>query len=179
MGIKYKQFAGDTNGATAIEFALFSIPFLFILIGIIEMGLMFTAATLLQGATDDAARLIRTGQAQNSGSAQTMFEDMLCDKVSIFIPCGQLMYEVIRIDDEDGFSGASTNANIAQPQIDADGNLQIGEFDPGEENSLVLVRAAYRYPLMTPFIAPFLADNNDGKRLLMSTAIVQNEPYQF
>lgn len=179
MGIKYNQIIKNTQGATAIEFAFFSVPFVFIIIGIIELGMMFTAATLLQGATDESARLIRTGQAQNSGSAQNMFEDMLCDNVSVFIPCEALMYEVIRIDDETGFSGAAGGSSPVQPQIDVDGNLELRGFDPGEENSLILVRVAYRYPLMTPFIAPFLSDNSDGKKLLMSTAIVQNEPYQF
>lgn len=169
----------DEDGATAIEFAFFTIPFLFLIIGLIELGLMFTAGTLLQGATDNAARTIRTGKAQTSGDPQGMFESELCDTVSIFLDCGELVYEVIKIDDGDGFSGASTNVTLVQPAIDEDGNLEAEGFNPGKENSLILVRVAYRYPLMTPFIAPFLADNTDGKRLLMSTAIIQNEPYKF
>jgi Flp pilus assembly protein TadG len=174
-----KQMYHDENGATAIEFAFFTIPFLFLIIGLIELGLMFTAGTLLQGATDNSARLIRTGQAQNSGDPQGTFEAELCDSVSIFLDCDDLVYEVIKIDDSDGFGGASTNVTLVQPAIDDEGNLESDGFDPGAENSLVLIRVAYRYPLITPFIAPFLSDNTDGKRLLMSTAIVQNEPYRF
>lgn len=175
----WAQLKQDEKGATALEFAFFTIPFLFLLIGLVELGLMFTAGTLLQGATDNAARLIRTGQAQNSGDPEAAFRGELCDTVDLFLDCGNLVYEVIKIDDAEGFGGASSNVTLVQPAIDEDGNLESDGFDPGEENSLVLVRVAYRYPLITPFIAPFLADNTDGKRLLMSTAIIQNEPYRF
>ncbi|PCH98628.1 MAG: pilus assembly protein TadE [Alphaproteobacteria bacterium] len=177
--MKQKNYIHNNDGATAVEFAFFAIPFVFILIGMIEIGMMSTAATLLQGGTDEAGRLIRTGQAQNSGDPQAAFEDELCATVGLLINCDDLVYEVIEIDEDDGFSGAAANIVLLQPALDEDGNMEAGGFDPGNENSLVLVRAAYRYPLMTPFVAPFLSDGTDGKRLLIATTIIQNEPYDF
>ena len=169
----------NEDGATAIEFAFFAIPFLFLIIGLIELGMMFTAASLLQSGTDSASRLIRTGQAQNSGDAQGAFEDLLCDKVSIFIRCDDLNYQVLRIDEDEGFAEAADDASYTEPSIDEDGNMELSSFDAGGPNSLILVRVAYRYPLRTPFVGPFLSDRPDGKRLIMSTAIIQNEPYEF
>lgn len=169
----------DCSGATAVEFAFFAIPFLFLLIGMVEIGMLTTAGALLQGGTDDAGRLIRTGQVQSAADPEAAFRDQLCAKVNLLIRCDNLMYEVIRIEDADGFSGAATDVVLLQPAFDEDGNLEAGGFDPGSENSLILIRAAYRYPLMTPFVAPFLADKPDGKRLIMATTIIQNEPYEF
>lgn len=178
--IRFKHSIYKNNdGATAIEFAFFVIPFLFLIIGLIELGMMFTAASLLQSGTDSAARLIRTGQAQDSGDAQGAFEDLLCDRVSLFIQCPDLMYQVTQIDEDDGFSNAANDASYTQPAIDEFGNIELSSFDAGGPNSLIFVRVAYRYPLMTPFVGPFLSDHSDGKRLIMSTAIIQNEPYEF
>lgn len=176
---KHKHMTDDCDGATAVEFAFFAIPFIFLLIGMVEVGMLTTASALLQGGTDDAGRLVRTGQVQSAADPEAAFRDQLCDKVSLLIRCDDLMYEVIHIEDADGFSGAATNIVLLQPAFDEDGNLEADGFDPGVENSLILIRAAYRYPLMTPFVAPFLADKPDGKRLIMATTIIQNEPYEF
>lgn len=175
-----KVWIKNDEGVTAVEFAFFAIPFVFLLIGMIEVGMMSTAGTLLQGATDDAARLIRTGQAQNSADPQTAFEDKLCDKVNLLIDCNDLVYEVIKIEESQGFGGAADDDTVAQAVFDGDGNLSAQGFDPGDENSLVIVRVSYRYPLLSPFVGPFLSDNSStNTRLLMSTAIIQNEPYDF
>lgn len=173
------RFRKKDDGVAAVEFAFFAIPFAFLMIGMIEVGMMSTAGTLLQGATDESARLIRTGQAQQSGDPQGMFEDALCARVDLLIDCDDLTYEVIKIDDGLGFGGASTDATLVDPVFDVDGNLQSSGFDPGGENSLVIVRVAYNYPLLSPFVGPFLSDRSDNTRLLMSTAIIQNEPYDF
>jgi len=169
----------NDDGVTAVEFAFFAVPFVFLLIGMIEIGMLSTAGTLLQGATDDAARIIRTGQAQQSADPQGAFEDRLCRKVDVILDCDDLVYEVIKIDDNQGFGGISDNMALIEPTFNPDGDLESDGFDPGSENSLVIIRVTYRYPLLSPFVGPFFSDKNDNTRLLMSTAIVQNEPYDF
>ena len=173
------KFIKNNDGVTAIEFAFFAIPMAFIIAGMVEVGMMSTAGTLLQGATDDAARLIRTGQAQTSADPQGMFEDMLCDKVDLLIDCDDLVYEVIKIDEGTGFGGLAANMMLIEPVFDPDGNLVAQGFDAGNENSLIIVRVTYNYPLLSPFVGPVMSDNNNNTRLLMATAIIQNEPYQF
>ena len=140
---------------------------------------MSTAGTLLQGGTDDAARVIRTGQAQTSGDAQGLFEEILCDKVDIMITCDDIVYEVIKVDDGEGFGGLSDDMSLVEPNFNAEGDLQSQGFDAGQENSLIIVRVTYNYPLRSPFVGPFLSDRPNNKKLLMATAIIQNEPYEF
>lgn len=174
-----KHFIKKEEGVTAVEFGLFAIPFTFLLIGMIEVGMLSTAGTVLQGATDEASRLIRTGQAQQSGDAQGMFETLLCSKVDLMINCNNLIYEVIKVDDAIGFGGLSSDMALIEPLFDENGNLQARGFDPGVENSLVIVRVTYNYPLLSPFVGPILSNNADNTALLMATTIVQNEPYAF
>ena len=64
------------------------------------------------------------------------------------------------------------------PQFDADGNLISSGFNAGGSDDSVLVRVAYRYHMMTPFIGQLLAGPS-GERLFMSTIVLQSEPYDF
>lgn len=176
--IRLCDFGRNRDGATAVEFALFAIPLTMLILGMIELTMLAAAGTLLQGATDDAGRLIRTGQVQNAADPQAAFEDMLCDKVDLYLDCDRLQYEAIVI--EDGLFGGA-GISTAEPEYNPDGDLDTQGFDPGEENEVVLIRVAYRYPLLTPLVGPFFADEGvlNNTRLLMSTTVIKNEPYQF
>jgi hypothetical protein len=161
------------QGSVAVEFGLAAIPFFMLVIGLLELSLMYAAAAVLEGGTVAASRLIRTGQAQKSGDAQTMFEDMLCSHVSALIPCNELRFEAIvppgnTFDDVDG----------VPPQFDADGGLNEQGFDTGGVSDVVVIRTAYRYHFLTPMLAPMFANNADNSILLMSTVTIRNEPYE-
>lgn len=171
----FRAFRKSDDGTTAIEFAMLSVPFTLLLVGLVETGLFFTAGVLLDGASQDAARLIRTGQAQNSGDPQTMFEDRLCQKVGVFIDCNDLLYEAIPVADNsfDSVDGMT-------PSFDEDGNLESQGFATGGSNDVVVIRVAYRYNFLTPFIGHFMGEaaDRDGA-LLMTTVVARNEPYNF
>lgn len=169
-----KDYQNGTDAATAVEFALVSIPFVFLLIGIIEMSLMFAASSILQGATTEAARIIRTGQAQTGGTdPQEAFETALCNHADSFLNCAQIEYEVVTMD------GGFTDFSEFPVEYDPDGNFVSRGFTPGGVNDVVLIRTLYRYPLMTPFIGSVLSNGPNNTRLMISTVIMENEPYDF
>jgi Flp pilus assembly protein TadG len=154
-----------------VEFALLAIPYIFLVVGIIELAIMFAGASLLEGATNSAARLIRTGQLQqNGGDPETVFRDALCDYATALIDCANVTIEAIPVD-------SFFDVADFEPVYDADGNLQPQGFDPGGSNERVLIRASYRYTFMTPFIGPLLG-GPDGSILFMSTIVLQIEPYE-
>jgi Flp pilus assembly pilin Flp len=170
----WRHYKTDENGATAVEFGLIGVPFLILLIGLLEMCIMFAVGASLHGGTAVSGRLIRTGQIQAAADPQIAFEEALCEHVNILMPCGELTYEVINIGDE-GFRGAS----VLEPDIDDDGEMNPRGFDPGKQNEVILIRAAYRYPIKTPMFAPLLSDSAGNTKLFMSTVVLQNEPYAF
>lgn len=176
MGIlgKYlKKWGKKTDGTTAIEFSLLAIPYLMLTLGIIELAIMYTSASLLEGATNSAARMIRTGQIQqaDSGDPETMFRDELCDYANALIACGDVEVEVLQMDSFSDFGDMA-------PVYDGDGNMVSQGFDAGGANDRVLIRVAYRYEMMTPFIGPVLG-GADSSWLFMSTVVLQTEPYDF
>ena len=99
---KLSLWKKNDDGSTAVEFSLVGIPFILMVIGIIEMALMFTSQSLLEASTAEAARSIRTGAVQQGGG-ETLFQDTLCDYASVFIACDDLQYQVVSLD---SFQGA-------------------------------------------------------------------------
>lgn len=75
----FRYIVGDAKGALAIEFAFVAPLFLLLLLVIVELGLTLTTQSLLDGATRDAARLIRTGQVQSQTSPISTFQTLLCN----------------------------------------------------------------------------------------------------
>lgn len=169
-----RGFIRQERGSTAVEFAIVGVPFVFMMIGLIEISLMYTANSLLQDATGDAARKIRTGQVQQTqGDPEAMFRDQLCDTAQTFLSCDKIQYEVITL--PGGFSDVEDNP----PTFNAEGDLESQGFSPGGSNDVVLIRTVYRYPLMTPFIGPLLADGPGQTKFMMTTMVLQTEPYEF
>lgn len=141
-------------------------------LGIIELSVMYAAASLLEGATNSAARLIRTGQVQQASmDPESMFRDAICDYATVLISCNDVVVEVVPLNN---FTDYATIA----PEYDDDGNLVSQGFDAGGSNDKILIRVAYRYTMMTPFIGQLIAGPT-GSRLFMSTIVLQTEPYEF
>ncbi|MGN7439169.1 MAG: TadE/TadG family type IV pilus assembly protein [Alcanivorax sp.] len=164
---KYKK---NRDGATAIEFSMLFMPYLLISLGIIELSLMYLSASLVEGATDSAARLIKTGKIQQTnGDPQQMFRDALCDFATVLVDCEDFIIEVTTIDSYGDYSAAT---------FDSNGDLIPQGFDPGASNDRVVIRVAYRYQMITPIVGPLL-NGPGGSTLFMSTIVMQSEPYEF
>lgn len=172
MGKFLKKYIKNTDGTTAIEFSLLVVPYLLLTLSIIELSIMYASASLLEGATGSAARAIRTGEIQQSGAdPEVAFRERLCNFAIILIDCNDVVIEVQQMASFGDFGSLA-------PTYDSDGNLVSSGVNPGGSNDRVLIRAAYRYPMMTPFIGQLMGGENNS-RLFMSTIVLQSEPYDF
>lgn len=165
-----RNFGGNRKGSAAVQFAMIGAPFLLMLFAIIEMTMMFFAQQVLENATQDAARLIMTGQAKAYTQAQ--FKAALCDKLSgTFFDCSGGIY--INSQSSTSFSGIAP----VNP-IDSSGKFVNNfSFTPGSSGSIMLVQVFYRWPLFVTTLG-YNAGNVDGSyRLLSGAAAFRNEPY--
>lgn len=162
----------NQDGVTAVEFSLVGVPFVFMVIGIIEMALMFTTQSLLEASTAEAARQVRIGAVQQGGG-EDLFKQELCDYASVFIACEDLQYQVVALDD---FGDAQ---DFPDATFDEDGNLEDQQFDPGGVSDVVMIRTAYKYNITTPMMHAILTNNDGNSRYMLSTIVLQTEPYQF
>lgn len=171
QGLLNKYRKGE-EGATAIEFAILSIPFVMFLIGIIEISLMIANYSILEASTDSAARMIRTGQVQQGEEEPVdFFRETLCEE-AIIMDCSRFQFQVTKLDN---FTQAQDNI----PEFDDEGNLVDQDFEAGDAGDIILIRVTYMYNFFTPFIGQLFSNYGTNKRLMMSTVVMQNEPYQF
>ena len=156
------------SGVTAVETALIMPVFLLLCFGIIEVSILHLAASNIEGQVAVAARQIRTGNIQKSGDPLGEFNRQLCGEVT-FIDCADLIVDVRNF--------PSFGDVVFGEYFDDEGNPTDNEFNPGGAGDTVLVRVAYRWEILTPFLAPYLGDGGGGTKLLHAAAVFRSEPY--
>ena len=162
------------SGASALEFALFAVPFILVMLAILEVGIMYFANFTLENAAGQGARLVRTGQAQNQGFDAARFKTEVCKHISAPINCAGLKLDVRHYAN---FAGAGSD--LTNP-LDGNGNVKTTfSYDPGSGGDVVVVRAFYEWPLVAKLPQPIgLGNMKNGDRLLMATVAFRNEPFQ-
>lgn len=165
-----RKWCKKEDGTTAIEFSLLLLPYLMISLGIIELSLMMASASVLESATGKAARIVKTGQVQQSGGDPAqMFRDAVCEGAVILVSCDSIEIEARVLD---------SYGDYTQPTLDASGSFVPQGFAVGGSNDKVLLRVGFEYSMITPIVGPLL-NGADGTTLFMSTVVLQTEPYEF
>ena len=176
IGRRLKKAAawfGARSGSAAIEFALVAPVFFLFLLGTLETGLIFFGDFVLQNATNDAARQIRTGQVALSNMSQADFKKMICTGISpLLVDCDTKLQ--IDVQSFTSFSAV----NLGNP-ITSSGALDpsLKNWQTGTVCSIVLVRSFYTYDVVTPLLTPFLVNVNSTQHLFTAAAAFRNEPY--
>lgn len=167
-----RRFARGDDGIAAVEFGIVAAPFLALMFAIMETAIVFFASQTLETAVADSARLIMTGQAQQSSFTQQQFKNAVCAKILGLFDCAN----GIKIDVKTYTSFSSISS--AKP-IDATGKLLTNfGYTPGNPGDIVVVRLMYEWPIYVSLLGFNLADMSSGKRLIIATAAFRNEPYQ-
>jgi len=171
----FKRFARARRGSAAVEFALVLMPFFLLTFGLAEVAMIGFAQTSLDFAVSETSRQIRTGQAQNGGVTEAQIKTQLCNELNNFIVMGcdgNLFLDVRRFD---SFVDAGNNAQnpIQNNQFSGAG---MG-YQPGASSDIVVVRAYYRWHVMTPLFEPVFQNISGGERILVATMMFRNEPF--
>lgn len=180
---RLRRLDRDDRGFTAVEFALVIGPFLAILFAILEVALVFFASSALDNAVAQAARTIRTGEAQSANEGAQALLERICDKLPVFVVCNDLVLDVRSFDT---FGEASAGAGSP---LNGDGDL-IGQCEaqfsmPGN-SQVALVTVYYRWRLIASLPNPSkfiglsglgLGNLPDGSRLISTSLAFRVEPY--
>ncbi|WP_159945964.1 TadE/TadG family type IV pilus assembly protein [Rhizobium sp. 18065] len=189
----WKKLARSRDGAAAIEFAILSIPYFMIVFAIIETFVAFTAEQLVTNAVNTLGRQLRTGEithglGRDNNMDKEEFRAAFCDEVSILINCSA---EEIATPSK-LYIDARTFATFAEipntiPRISADAYSDIDPttfaFTPGGPTTINMLRAYYRWQVITDLIRPYITTIRpaDGSMpsdfLIVATTAFQNENY--
>lgn len=163
---RVRAFRNDARGVSAIEFALIAPVLFFALLSLFEIGVMSMMSTSLDNAVFETARRIRTGRSDAPTSASS-FEDMVCGAMGG--PGGDCRNRlVVSVQKYAAFSSAGAAAT-SDPA---------GQFDKGGQNDIILVKANYTWPLMTPFVATAYGRDGPMSVTLSSRFAFKNEPFE-
>lgn len=164
----------EEKGATAVEFAMVALPFVFMVVSLFELALVFLVYTTLDNSLATASRNIRTGALQTSGTPPTAsaFVSSICSNMGwLQSTCTSQLQVDVRTETQ--FSSPT------EPDPMASGTFNSGvlTFNPGTAGQIVLVRAFYQWPLILPVMDAALSKANNGVAVIVATTTFVNEPY--
>jgi len=165
------RFWRNESGGAAVEFGLVMVPFLVVLMSIIESAIVLFAGQVLQTAATNSSRQILTGQAQTAGTTASKFKDSICANLTVMFQCESLLNVDIR-----SFSNFST-VSLPSP-TNSNGTLTGNySYSPGNPGDVVVVRLIYQWPIFAAGLVPGLVNSANSTRTLVATAAFRNEPY--
>lgn len=169
---RWQRFAQDRRGAAAVEFALIAAPFFFLIFGLLEVCLIFIMSTVMEHAVAEAARPLRTGEAQGAAMTQEQFRQSVCNELFDLLNCDSRLSIDVRT-----ISNFASTPNGSP--LDTDGLLNNSGFifQPGGPNDIVAVRVFYEWDLITPVLSKPLQNMAGNRHLLETTAVFRNEPF--
>jgi Flp pilus assembly protein TadG len=175
-----RRFLADEEGASAVDFALVLLPFLAVMMVIIESAILLLAGQVLQTSATNAARLILTGQAQTGNFSAAQFKSAVCANMTVMFNCANNLYVDVR--------NYPNYAIVPPPSpTNANGTLNTGSylFSPGGPGDIVIVRLIYQWPVIaaqigfcnTATACGLVNSSTNGTNTLVATVAFRNEPY--
>lgn len=193
MGV-FLRFRKNREGAAALEFALLAVPFLMLVFATFEAFLAFAGEQLLANAVSTMSRKIRTGEitfglGKSTDMTETEFRTAFCAEIKLLHMCSSteaVTPSKLYIDVRQFANFADMPKDIPRVSSDKYADLDTSEFafSPGGPESKNMVRAYYRWQIMTDIVRPYITNIRPAGKLIptdylvISTAAFENEKYQ-
>lgn len=182
----YGALRKSQRGSAAVEFALVAPLFFALVFSILEAGWFYFVNSAVEHANATAARLIRTGQAQNTKDAngnpvysKEAFYNEICRVVSNFGKCEDaLTVDVSRFASFDALAADLTDPvcrNADDPTIHG---AQFDASDYGAQNEIIRVRVCLLYKPVNPALGIKMKTNKHGFKEIVAMSIFRNEPFE-
>lgn len=168
---RYRLFIKDRSGANAVEFGIVALPFFALMMAIIEASMAFFAGQLLDTGLNDAARLIRTGQAQASAYDAARFKQEVCNRIPALITCNASLTIDVRV------ATSFSTSNFTVPTASGNFDSTQTQYNIGGSSSVVVARAFYKWPSFANLLGSSLSNQADKTILLVATSAFRNEPF--
>ncbi|MBY5356450.1 pilus assembly protein [Rhizobium leguminosarum] len=191
--LRFRALARSREGAAAIEFALLAIPYFLVIFAILETFVAFAAEELVSNGVDTMSRRMRTGQitynlGRTTDMNQAQFRQAFCDEISILIRCSASEVATpsklyLDVQTFSAFSAIPTTIPKLSTDRYADINTAAFKFAPGGAGTVNMVRAYYRWEIITDLVRPYIstirpADGSmPSQYLIVATAAFQSEQY--
>jgi Flp pilus assembly protein TadG len=186
------RFRRSQDGVAAIEFGMLAFPFFLLIFATIEAFVAFAGEQLLENAVDTMSRQVRTGQitfgmGRPTDKSAAEFRAMFCEEISLMIKCPETEDpndQKLYLDVREFATFAAVPKYIPRMSDAKYADLDPSDFDydPGGPGTINIVRAYYRWEVMTDLVRPFITNiRKDGEMprdyLMVATSAFRNEGY--
>jgi Flp pilus assembly protein TadG len=173
--LRLAGFLRDRRAGAAVDFALVLLPFLMVLMTMINSALVLLAGQVLQTAATSAARQVLTGQAQTANYTAAQFKNNVCASLTVMFNCASNLY----IDVESLPPGSSFSSFNPPSATNANGTVNSSGFNYnlGGQGYIVIVRLIYQWPIISPGLSIGLVNSANNTNTLIATVAFKNEPY--
>ncbi len=172
LGRRLRAFGRDESAAAAVEFSLVAIPLLLLVLGALQLSVLFFAGQILQSSATNAGRELMTGKAQSAGMTSAQFAQLVCNPVSTLFDCNNVMVDV-----QSASSFAAVDTSPPKLTYDTNGKVtNKWSWSPGAAGQVVIVKVLYDWPVFGPS-GMGLSDQPDGGHLLVAVTVFKNEPF--
>jgi Flp pilus assembly protein TadG len=168
----------DERAATAVEFAILATPLFALILGSLQLSIIFYAGQMLQTGLVHASRELMTGASQQANETQLQYKNDVCGAptIQLLFNCSNIVVDV---------QSASSYAALGNPpppvtityNTSGQPNPNQGAYAPGTPGEIVIVRVLYNWPVIAAPLFPGLANQSNGTHLLVATNVFKTEPY--
>jgi len=178
-GLALMRMARDRKGSTLVEFGLIAPGFIAMILFLLQVTVIYSAAAVLQEGTENAARLVLTGQAKSSGmTTAASFTTALCGnaKINIFFSCSGLMVNLV--DATAAPSPTTLAQDAAAPTLTFNAHGAVSNnfgYGLGAQGDIMVLQVMYQWPAYAAKLMNMSTQSN-GNVLLVATVVFRNEP---
>jgi Flp pilus assembly pilin Flp len=180
-GFSFRDFTRNSDGISAIEFALVAPVMLMLVIGIFDLGQMAYGTSVLNGAVEKAAR-----DSALESTSTTTADNLVKAQVKPIFPGATFSsnrtsyYDFVDIGRPEKWNDGNNDGecNDGEAYVDENDNGQwdedVGQQGNGGASDVVVYRFTVSYKPI--FAVPFMPQNWQ-QRSLTATAIRKNQPF--
>ena len=178
------RFLRDQRGGSVVEFAIMAPLTIMMLIGIVELGMVFLVSGSLENAVLASSRFGITGNAVAGTTREEVIRDVIARNTYGLVPMDEVTIDTIVYDNfsdigqPEPFADANANGvfDSGESFTDVNGNGQfdtdVGQVGLGGPGDIVLYRIRYQIQSLTLLFDPFFTVIDHS-----ATVAVRNEPF--
>jgi hypothetical protein len=145
-----RRASADSNGSTAVEFAMLAMPFFALIFVIIESGYQLFVTSTLDHAVRVESRQLQIGAAQTAGMSAAQFKTRICSRLPSPSACDNLTVDVRVVDVWTNWLSITKRfGKNADRRLDSIGANP--EFCLPIDNKIVIVRTFLKLPVLSGF----------------------------
>jgi Flp pilus assembly protein TadG len=155
---KIRRFGRDTSGASALEFALVAVPFVTLLLGVMETSYDLYVQSALDTAVAEAARQVQVGSVIGTSGedSATFAAAAVCPNLPAGLSCNNLVVGVAPIPSGSDYYGSPNVLTFANASSTR------GAVCTGMAGQMVILTAWYAGPTIVGNIIPTFATTYNG-----------------